>query len=195
MVNKKVDDYLETTKYWGPSNNTILSVHLFNKYDKKALDLGCGSLRNSKFLFNSGFIVDAIDKDPGVKKYTEFFKTRPKGVFNLKIADYIKFDLGREKYDIVVAQNSLSFNRKDEVGKVINGIYKTLKSDGIFAGNLYGLKDFRFGRNKMSFYTKDEVKSLLSKFKEVWLIEDEGGEKESGKKFHWHAYEFVVQKK
>ena len=193
-VNKKLNDHLEATRFWGPSNNTILSIHYLSKFKRRALDLGCGSLRNSKFLFNSGLIVDAIDKDPKVKKFREFFKGRPKGLFNLKIADYLKSNLGEEKYDIVVAQNCLSFNNKNDVKKIIIKIYKALKMNGYFAGNIYGIKDFRVGKSNTSFYTKNEAASLLRKFKLIWLTEDKGDGEESGKKFHWDTYEFLAQK-
>lgn len=192
---KNIDSHLEATRYWGPSDNTILSVNFLNKYQRRVLDLGCGSLRNSKFLFNSGFVVDAVDKDPDVKNYTEFFKNRPKGLFNLKITDYLKLDLEVKKYDIVVAQNSLSFNTKTEVRKMINKIYRALKTGGFFAGNLYGLKDFRVEKGNMSFYTEDGVISSMSKFKIEKMNEAEGNTEENGRSTHWHTFEFVAKKK
>lgn len=196
------DPHLEATKYWGPSMNTFLSIQMMNDYGRRALDLGCGSFRNSKFLSNCGFIVDAIDKDPRVKNYTDFFDNRVKylgqknrKIFTLKIADYIKCNIGEEKYDIVVAENSLSFNDKDAVETMINKIYVSLKKGGYFAGNLYGLQDFRSSEGKkMSFYTKSEVESLLYKFKVKELADREGDSEENGVKFHWHAFEFIVQK-
>jgi SAM-dependent methyltransferase len=169
---EKVDNYLEDTKYWGPSSNTFLSVQLINNFKRRALDLGCGSFRNSKYLFNCGFIIDAIDKDPRVKNYTGFFTNyikllskKYKKIFNLRIADYLKCNLGKNKYDIVVSENSLSLNKKSDVKNMIRKIYIALKDGGYFAGNLYGLRDFRVGKKSMSFYTKKEAKLLLSEFK------------------------------
>jgi SAM-dependent methyltransferase len=192
MAKKKQQGHLEETKYWGPSNNTVLSVHHLNKFEKRALDLGCGSLRNSKYLFNCGLIVDAMDKNSSVKKYAKFFENRPKGLFNLKIVDYTRSTFGKSKYDIVVAQNSLSFNEKKIVENVIVKIRKALRDKGMFAGNLYGLKDFRVGSRKMSFYSKREVKSLLETIGEIHMLVEDEGETKKGK--HWHAYEFVVEK-
>ena len=119
---------------------------------------------------------------------------RPKDAFNIIIGDYVKIDLGKKYYDIVVAQDTLSFNNKSDTKKVINKVYKTLKKGGYFAGNLYGLKDFAVGRKGMSFYTERQVKDLLDIFKNIEITNEEGEDEESGKKFHWHTFEFVVQK-
>ncbi|MFH1971375.1 MAG: methyltransferase domain-containing protein [Patescibacteria group bacterium] len=198
---EKVDSHLEETKFWGPSNNTFFAIHSVNDYKRRALDLGCGSFRNSKFLFNSGFIVDAIDKDSRVKDFTELFKQRrsfyklkSKEFFNLKIADYLCCDLGKGKYDIVVSENSLSFNKRKDVQKMMHKIYIAMKKGGYFAGNFFGLKDFRFGKKNMSFYKKDEVLSLIKKFEIVWFEEQEGDDKQGSSDFHWHAFEFLVKK-
>lgn len=199
---EEVDSHLEETKYWGPSNNTVFAIHEVNDYKRRALDLGCGSFRNSKFLLNCGFIIDAIDNDPRVKGYADniiksnIFCLRGKGkkIFNLKIANYLNSDFGKEKYEVVIAENSLSFNRKRDVKRVISKIYVSLRSGGCFGGNLFGLNDYRYSKNNMSFYTKKEAELLLNKFKVKWFDEQEGDGKLGGKDFHWHAFEFVVQK-
>lgn len=194
MQDEKPKDHLEETKYLGPSNNTVVSVHLLNKYQKRALDLGCGSFRSSKFLFSCGFIVDAIDKDEAVKDYTPFFRYRPKELFNLIVADYLQYDLGEGKYDIIIAENTLSFNLREEVLKVIAKIKIALKSGGMFAGNFYGLKDFRaVGRPKMSFYIKEEAESILKQIGQIHKLIETEGKTEKGNK-PLHTYEFVVEK-
>lgn len=192
LVNK-MTSYLEETKYWGPSNNAVVAVQIQNKYTKKALDLGCGSLRNSKYLFNSGFMVDAIDKDEKVREYTSFFKDRPKDAFKLIVDDYVKCNLGDEVYDIVIAQNTLSFNEKDEVEQVVSKIKRCLKVKGTFAGNFYSLEDYRVNSGGMSFYSEHEAKKLLSKVGKLLFFSKEEGQDENGNS-KWTTYEFVVQK-
>lgn len=201
--NKKINksrrfrDYLEKTKYYGVSNSTFVSVMLMNKYKKRALDLGCGALRDSKFLSNCGYIVDAVDKRPEVKEFAEFTKQRPKKTFNLLIKDYTKMRLGKEKYQFVNAQNTLSFNTKKEIEKLFVKILKCLKKNGYFAGNFFGPKDtWKDAKEKnMRFYTKKEVKQLLKPFKivKIWVYEGDGTTALGDKK-HWHIINFIVKK-
>lgn len=187
------NNHLEETKNWGSSNNVFIANMLLNKYKNRALDLGCGSLRNSKFLFNCGYIVDAIDRDEDVKRYTKFFDQRPKELFNLLIEDYTDYDFESNKYKIVVAQNTLSFNSEQKVLKVVKAIREALMKGGYFAGNLYGFKDYHMGSGEMSFYSKEKVEKLLAVVGSIHsLLEDEGVTKIGEK---WHTHEFVVEKK
>ncbi|KKQ43435.1 MAG: hypothetical protein US60_C0002G0043 [Microgenomates group bacterium GW2011_GWC1_37_8] len=192
-----VKQYLEKTKYYPVSPATSYAVMYLNNYKRRALDLGCGALRDSKYFFNCGFTVDAIDKQPQVKKYTEFFKYRPKGLFNIIVADYNKYNFGKNKYILINAQNTLSFNREVDVSKIIEKIYNALKKGGYFSGNLFGPKDtwVKERDEKMSFYTLKKVKKLISKFKirKIWEY-DEDGETANGEKKHWHIINFVAQK-
>lgn len=165
-------NHLEETRYWGPSNATVIGVNHLNHYNKRALDLGCGSLRHSKYLFNCGFVVDAIDKDEEVVKYADFFDSRPKGLFNLIISDYNTLDLGTEKYDIVVAQNTLSFNSKTLLDNLFSKISKSLKRNGVFVGNLYGVNDFRSVNQSMTFFTSDYAHSTLSTLGNLQYFEE-----------------------
>lgn len=189
--------HLEETKYWGPSHSTMVAVDLINKYKRRALDLGCGSLRDSKYLYSCGFIVDAIDNEPLVRKYDNFFRKQPKGKFNLIISDYNKHDLGRNKYILIHAQNTLSYNSKNLVKKLINKVYDALQNEGYFSGNLFGIRDSlsKLKRPDMSSYNLKEINKLLNKFeiKKIWETEEDI-KTENGKEKHWHTINFVARK-
>ena len=190
-------EYLDETRYHPVSNSLYLSVASLNEYKRRALDLGCGALRDSKFLFNCGFVVDAIDKDPLIQEYTDFFKDCPKGSFNLIAEDYNTYDLGNEKYLIINAQNTISFNTKSQVNKLVEKVYNALLPGGCFSGNLFGQDDswVEVEDKNMSFYSRKEAMKLLKKFKikEVWET-DEDGFAAAGIKRHFNIIYFYSQK-
>ncbi|GEM_PF-3491946 len=186
-------NHLEESRYWGPSNTAVIGVQHLNNYSKRALDLGCGSLRHSKYLFNCGYIVDAIDKDSEVVKYSNFFDHRPKELFSLTIGDYNNLDLGEDKYDIVVSENTLSFNRKVDLDSLLPRIIKSIKRNGVFAGNLYGEGDFRRDNPTMTFFTRESAYSTLSGLGHIKHFYESCDEK-TAEGDALHSFQFVIIK-
>lgn len=195
---KKYEKYLENTKYNPVSNSLWMAVALLNKYDKRALDLGCGALKDSKFLINCGFIVDAVDKEAAVKLLAkDLIMLKPKGAINVIIADYNEHDLGKDKYLIVNAQNTLSFNDEKNIKQLIDKIHKALKKKGLFVGSLFGPKDYwaKKRKEKMSFYNSRQAKQLLTHFEILEIWESESDRKTAlGTEKHWHVIDFIAKK-
>ncbi|WP_281950867.1 class I SAM-dependent methyltransferase [Nitrosophilus kaiyonis] len=85
----------------------------------KALDIACGNGRNSKFLANKGFIVDAIDISSEALKYLKNTKN-----INPIEADLDNFDFKKNCYDLIICVNYLNRN-------LFYKIDEALKKDGI----------------------------------------------------------------
>jgi len=94
----------------------------------RALDLACGAGRNSLFLEEKGFYVDAVDISTLA---LEYLQERAKyNRINPIVADLDEFDLGEEKYDFIVKCNFLD---RDLIGRA----KKALKIGGLMVVETY----------------------------------------------------------
>ena len=94
----------------------------------RALDLACGAGRNSLFLEEKGFYVDAVDIS---KLALEYLQERAKyNKINPILADLDEFDLGEERYDFIVKCNFLDRD-------LIKRAKKTLKIGGVMVVETY----------------------------------------------------------
>ena len=94
------------------------NIHLVNK--GKALDIACGMGRNTHYLADLGFFVDAVDlSDFALSKVNE------SELINKIEADLDTFQLKTDVYDLIVKINYLERN-------LFPQIIKALKKDGVF---------------------------------------------------------------
>src|SRR3989344_2815561 len=97
-------DYFKKTKNQPPRPLLVKALN-FVKERNSALDLGAGSLNDSKYLLEQGFKkVTAVDSDPTV---LQFAKELNKPNFNCVISAFDKFDFPIEEYDLVNTQFAL----------------------------------------------------------------------------------------
>jgi SAM-dependent methyltransferase len=72
----------------------------------RALDVACGPGRNSVFLAEHGFVVDAVDNSKtGIEMARAFAEERGEGVvenLNLVVADLADFTIAPDSYDLIV---------------------------------------------------------------------------------------------
>ncbi len=166
----------------------------FSKNKENALDLGAGTLIESKYLIKKGFKnVLAIDSAPETKLFARNFKNKK---FSYKNIPFLEYDFPKNTFDLVNAQYALPFYGKKEFNSFIKNITKSLKSKGIFVGQFFGNKDsWKIDRKEIVFHTRKQAMSLLSDFKILEFIEEEKeGNTASGKPKHWHVFNFIVEK-
>lgn len=172
----------------------LIKAISFCKGRENALDLGAGTLVESKFLIKSGFKkVIAVDGSRETKKFAT--KLNPKK-FSLKISLFQNFNFPKKKYDLINAQYSLPFYGPKKFKSFIKKIKDSLKPNGIFVGQLFGVNDSWNTRNKeIAFHTKDEALKLLSGLKIIEFKEEEkDGKTTSGQEKHWHLFHFIAEK-
>ena len=93
-----------------------------------ALDLACGSGRNTLFLEEQGFFVDAVDIS---KIALDTLKSRVKSSrVNIIEADLDEFEIKKDKYDLIVKCNYLD---RDLIARA----KEALKKDGIIVIETY----------------------------------------------------------
>lgn len=167
----------------------------FCEHKENALDLGAGTLIESKFLTKKGFKkVVAIDSALEAKIFAKNFKNKK---FHFKNISFREFDFPKKKFDLINAQFALPFYGKRGFNSFIKKVRGSLKPKGVFVGQFFGVNDSWNNSNyNLAFHTKKQALDLLFGLKILEFIEEEKeGKTASGNKKHWHVFHFIVQKK
>lgn len=147
----------------------------------RVLDLGCGMGANSGFLANQGFDVIAVDKD---KENIEHIKNNyPK--INAINKDILEFNFSKDKYDLILALNVLSFFDAENAKLIIKNIIGSLKENGLVYLQVFSKKDPN--KKYPHLFDKKELKQFFSKNKILELKEFSKKEDHppTGKHEHW----------
>lgn len=196
-INKKNDstwvEYHMTTKDLPPSPLLVESFS-YLKHNNHALDLGAGGLKDSKFLLSKGFKnVTIVDSEATV---SESAKDLPVNKVEIIITPFDQFNFPKEEYDLVNAQFSLPFNPPSTFNRVIEKLKSSLKMEGIFTGQLFGINDeWNVPGKNMTFNTESEVRDLFSDMDILKLIEvDRDGTLAKGTPKHWNYFNVIARK-
>ncbi len=205
------ETYYKNRNEGTPRDSLVRAVEKYFQGDnqgKIAWDLGAGVLDDSKYLLDKGFSVVAVDSSEAVRGYAP--KVSEYTDFELKIETIQSFVLltseKDNKPDLVSAQLSLPFITNDLFVFTMEHILDTLKTEGIFTGQLFGKKDdwnTLYHREDMNFHTKEGVTAFFTKYisrnsetLEILLLNEE--EKDAvtveGEPKHWDIIDFTVKK-
>ncbi|MEK7115286.1 MAG: class I SAM-dependent methyltransferase [Patescibacteria group bacterium] len=192
-MNKTVDNYLKITENNPPSPWLPEAIKILNKKDC-ALDLGCGSGRDTKYLLEQGFVVTAVDKELESEIY---IKKLPQDNLTFILSKFEDFNFEKEKYNLINAQFSLPFIDRDRFNEVFEKIKLSLKTGGVFVGQLFGIND-DWNKSKITrttFHTKEEARRLFEDMKIIRFIEkDYYGKIDDGTPKHWHVFHILSVK-
>lgn len=108
---------------------------------EKALDLGCGQGRDTYYLAQNGFEVDAVDISPaainGLVKEAELNSLQ---VFP-QVADIRSLTLPPDRYSVVVARTVLDHIEKEFTPGIIKQIKRSCKSGAAFFATVFTVDD------------------------------------------------------
>ena len=106
-------------------------------------------------------------------------------------------DIKLEKCNLIVANYSLSFCKKEDFKELWNKINSSIEQNGYFIGNFFGVNDaWANSKSKMKFFTENEVKKIFEDFKIIKFKEVEKDGVTGLKKMkHWHLFIVIAQKK
>lgn len=140
-----------------PSKN--LQEYIVHCEGTKALDLACGSGRNSIFLAQQGFEVDALDiAQIAIEALTVDAKNRNLlSKVNAHQVDLDSYEIEQDKYDIIIMSNFLD-------RAVLRAAIDALKKDGLLFVETYMISDEneKEQSNLDNLLQKQELKSMVN---------------------------------
>ena len=155
-----------------------------NMKNTHALDLGCGTGNNSKFLANYGFEkITAIDGSSSAINLAK--KTIKSKRCKFICADFNNYDFVKMKFDLIIDRGSLTHNSRKNIKNILLKLKETLKDEGYFISYLFSknhseYKNYKLNKSfkkKMnvsramttSFYSKIDLVKLFKHFKIISL--------------------------
>lgn len=130
----------------------------------KALDVGCGAGRNSLFLSEHGYLVDAVDFSEEALKIAKNRAEENNLEVNWIQKDIMEYEFPNEVYDVIIIS---FFHPLDKLGEIKN----SLKKGGYFLyqHHINTKDDIDRGPKKSKFrYNPNE---LLKKFRNFQILE------------------------
>ncbi len=185
--------YYSQHLYRPPRSLLVKAVSFCIRKDN-ALDLGAGTLIETKFLLDSGFKkVTALDSSPEIRTFAEGINDER---LTVEVRPYQEMELPPESYDLITASYALPFYGKEGFDAFIARLVSALKPGGVFTGQLFGVKDgWNVPGDKRAFQTRDEAEELLKGLTiELFTEEDKDGIVASGEAKHWHIFHFIARK-
>jgi tellurite methyltransferase len=188
---KDWSEYYEITKANPPSKLLVKALeHVTNK--NKALDIGGGALKDTRYLLDQGFDVTVIDKSPLMEQEANALANNKLHAFTTSFED---FDFPENEFDIASAMFALPFTGPADFVSVFTKIKDSLKTEGVFCGQFFGVNDEWSKNPKMTFHNEAQAKDLLDgleiiSFKEI----EEDSTTANGTPKHWHIFHIIAKK-
>jgi trans-aconitate methyltransferase len=161
---------------------------------RQAVDLGCGDGTETAALLAQGWRVLAIDGEPAAFEHLNAkIPAAARERLQTQVARFEAVQL--TPADLIYAGFSIPFCRPQHFGVLWENIVTNVKTGGCFAGQLFGVRDTWAGNPKMSFFTAEQARALLTAFEiEVFEEEEEDGRSTVGAK-HWHIFHVIARKR
>lgn len=163
-----------------------------------ALDLGSGALNDSRFLLSQGFSqVVAVDSAISELQAFELLDVSEELLSHFKFINSTieDFDFLEAEYDLVNVQFVLPFIDQEKLSDILEKIKKSLKKDGIFVGQFFGVRDSWGDFLQVGVMTEEEAQKCLSDLEIIYFVEEEKNEETATKAIkHWHTFNFIVKK-
>lgn len=157
---------------------------------EKALDLGCGAGRDTRYLLEQGFYVTAVDSNPHA---IALLADLPQDHLRTVQASFDDFEF--ETYDLVNAHFALPFLLEERFHEVFARVKCALNAGGIFVGQFFGVNDqWNTPENHMTFFTREQAEDELRGLKVVeFREEDVDSHVADGTPKHWHVFHIIAQ--
>lgn len=174
-------------------NQLVLDALKFVRGGTRALDVGAGSLCDTRLLLSAGLQVDAVDIDPFSFECASRIN-HPK--LHASCADIRHLELATNVYSLIVAIHVLPFVPKDQLAAVCAKLVAGLGVDGAICATFFGVRDeWAPMRPQMSFVTVEEVAALFSQLSVISRQESEHrGHDVHGNSKQWHVIRVILRK-
>lgn len=190
--------YYEKTGHRPPRPTLLRALDAFEQEhpdpDRFAIDLGCGSGRDTIEILRRGWRVLAVDAAP---EAIEKLMSRPDLPADSRIETQTARyeDMRLPDCSLVNAGFSLPLCPSAAFPGVWKKILDALRPGGRFSGQLYGDRDSWAGNPDMTHFTKVEAMKILDPFTvEYFQEEEEESVTPRGTPKHWHIFHVVAKK-
>jgi len=165
----------------------------------RALDLGCGAGRDTRYLLSEGFDVTAVDENPEALTYLRNLPAGlPSSRLHLVQSSFEDFAFAAHvPFDLISAQFSLPFTRPEAFAPMFARLKAAIRPGGVFAGQFFGVNDQwnREGRPH-SFLTREQAEELLRDLEVLELVEEDAdGQVANGNPKHWHVFHILARQR
>jgi SAM-dependent methyltransferase len=160
--------------------------------DRLAIDLGCGEGTDALELLARGWLVLAVDAEPaGLALLRARIPPAAAGRIRVLCASFADADL--PSAHLIHAGFSLPFCPPGEFPDLWARIRRALAPGGVFAGQLFGIRDTWADDPDMTFCDRDQVEALLDGL-DIFRLEEteQDGHAFSGPK-HWHTFDIIAR--
>jgi SAM-dependent methyltransferase len=156
----------------------------------RALDLGAGAGRDTRYLLEQGFTVTAVDAD---SRAVELLSALPQG--RLRVVQSSFEDFAFATYDLISAQFALPFIPRDHFADMFAQLKSALAPNGVFAGQFFGDRDeWNTPGRAMTFLTHADAEVRLRGLDVIELIEEDAdGKTADGSPKHWHVFHILAR--
>jgi len=186
-----------TTQFSQPWSILAQTVELFK--DEKiapscAIDLGCGSGRDTNFLLGNGWKVIAVDADKLAEKYL-LERIDPSLHKNVTfVGSTFENFLFPHNATLINASLALPFCDPAHFDNVMKRMTDAIAPGGRFCGHFFGPNDDWASTKTLVFLDKKTVLNYFAGFTiEYYREEDQDGISGTGTK-HWHRHHLIAQK-
>jgi tellurite methyltransferase len=191
--------YYEKTGHRPPRDTLLRALDAFDREaslsDRLAVDLGCGSGRDTIEILRRGWPVLAVDAAP---EAIEKLLSRPDLPADARIETQLSLyqDMVLPECDLVNAGFSLPLCPSDDFPAVWDTITHSLRTGGRFSGQFYGDRDSWAGNAEMTHFTQSEAMKYLERFAiEYFEEEEDDSVTPRGTPKHWHIFHIVARLK
>jgi tellurite methyltransferase len=184
-----------------PPRPHVVDAHLFlgnNGRNKVAVDIACGTGRDTLYLLEKGYQVYAFDKDISS---LERLSTHPLACSNPSLD--LQLSLFEEypfpKANMINASACLFFCKQNEFSILWHNINKALDVNGIFCGHFLGTNTINVDTHAdqpILTHSQEDIETLLKKYYIIsWKVKKESSAQLTGKKQRWLVNTLIAMKK
>lgn len=154
-------DYVQKGAQSPARPRVLKTLDLFCSEPGTALDLGCGSGRDTRELLARGWTVVAVDSSQSEVSLTRDLSTSP-GRLTVTCGSFPGVDFGADRFDLVNASYSLPFCEPAQFQNLWQELLRALKPGGVISCDLFGERDEWHTEkySRMSFHSQLKVDEL-----------------------------------
>lgn len=159
-----------------------------------AIDLGCGSGRDTMELLHRGWRVLAIDKErEAIQRLMNDLSADVSENLTTLVSPFEELVLPPSQ--LINASFSLPFCLPNHFDALWQQIVDSLAQNGFFAGQLFGDRDSWATNDGITFHSRQHFDERFAGFDLLHLTEvDKDGSTATGQEKHWHYFEVVAKK-